>query len=1136
MYIADLHIHSRYSRATSRDCTPEYLDLWARRKGIQIVGTGDFTHPAWREELREKLEPAEDGLYVLKEGYRIQDSTAAAAMQPRFVVTGEISSIYKKKDKVRKVHSLILLPGLEDAEIISGKLESIGNIHSDGRPILGLDCRDLLEILLELCPRAVYVPAHIWTPHFSLFGAFSGFDTVEECFDDLSPYIRAMETGLSSDPPMNWRISALDKYQLISNSDAHSPAKLGREANLLDIELTYEGLRNAIQEGVGLAGTIEFFPEEGKYHFDGHRKCHLCLSPPEAEKYQGKCPVCGRKLTIGVSHRVEQLADRPEGFLRADGKAFESLVPLPEVIGASVGYSAASRKVVRQYEEMLRKLGSEFEILRIIPLEEIRSVSGHLITEGIRRLREGKVERIPGFDGEYGTIKLFKQTEIENLDGQMSLFDGMEMIRDTKEISGNTGTIQENGLSNEAQENGLSNEAQENGLSDEAQKNGRSDEAQVNSLSNEAQENGLSDNALKSRKGQTISKPVDGPAPQPLNPQQQKAVRSIDRAVAVIAGPGTGKTKTLISRILYLLETRKVKSSEITAVTFTNKAAAEMQERLGQQLGKGRSARLIQVGTFHSICLDLLKKQGMQFTLADETETLDMAADIVKSRKLELKPRQFLQKVSLIKTNSDVVTENDFPDFPDVTPFAALGITETEYAAYIEYRQTLRALHILDFDDLLTETLNLIKTDPTIPTQSFNYLHVDEFQDISPIQYRLIMEWTKRGRELFVIGDPDQSIYGFRGSDDKCFEHLKNDFSDLNIIRLTENYRSTPQVISGAVKVISKNPGKKRVLHPNRPDDNTQVRLVTAGSEMGEAIFTAKEINRLIGGIDMLDAQEKQETRTEHKTRSFADIAVLYRTHRQAELLEKCLRREGIPYVIAGREDFLAEKTVRGCICFFRSLADQGDTVNRDLCLKLLWDLEPSRISGSIFETMQEKYIPFLKKGKPQKVLEQWIEDMNLTDDIAVNKFLGMTVFYKSMQEFMDAVCLGVESDLKRCGGRQYTADCVTLMTLHGSKGLEFPVTIIYGVRKGVIPFERDSHLKKEDSAGIREEFITDMEEERRLFYVGMTRAKEELILTTSREASVFLEDLPEESLLRESADKRKQNDGGEQLNLFDFL
>ena len=250
MYIADLHIHSRYSRATSRECTPEHLELWARRKGIHIVGTGDFTHPAWREELKEKLTPAEDGLYVLKEEYRISDGITPDSFLPRFVITGEISSIYKKNDRVRKVHSLILLPGLEAAEVVSKKLELIGNIHSDGRPILGLDCHSLLEILLELCPESVYVPAHIWTPHFSLFGAFSGFDTVEECFEDLSPYIHAMETGLSSDPPMIWRVSALDKYQLISNSDAHSPAKLGREANLLDIRRR----RKNITESVRYAG------------------------------------------------------------------------------------------------------------------------------------------------------------------------------------------------------------------------------------------------------------------------------------------------------------------------------------------------------------------------------------------------------------------------------------------------------------------------------------------------------------------------------------------------------------------------------------------------------------------------------------------------------------------------------------------------------------------------------------------------------------------------------------------------------------------------------------------------------------------------------------------------------------------
>ena len=406
-YIGDLHIHSRYSRATSKDCTPEHLDLWARRKGIHIVGTGDFTHPAWREELKEKLEPAEDGLYVLKDGYRIKEDPVPGGKIPRFVVTGEISSIYKKNGKTRKVHSLILLPGLEDAERISARLEQIGNIHSDGRPILGLDCRDLLEIVLELCPRAVYVPAHIWTPHFSMFGAFSGFDTVEECFEDLTSYIHAVETGLSSDPPMNWRVSALDRFQLISNSDAHSPAKLGREANLFDIPLSYEGLYRAIQTGEGLGGTIEFFPEEGKYHMDGHRKCGLCLTPSETVKYNGKCPVCGRKITIGVSHRIGELADRPEGYVKPGAKPFESLVPLPEVIGASVGRGAAGVKVQREYRRLLAELGPEFEILRNIPPGDIRRAAGDRMAEGIQRLRNGQVECVPGFDGEYGVIRLF---------------------------------------------------------------------------------------------------------------------------------------------------------------------------------------------------------------------------------------------------------------------------------------------------------------------------------------------------------------------------------------------------------------------------------------------------------------------------------------------------------------------------------------------------------------------------------------------------------------------------------------------------------------------------------------------------------------------------------------------------------
>ncbi len=268
MYIADLHIHSRYSRATSKDLTPERLDLAAGQKGIRLLGTGDFTHPAWRKELWEKMIPAEDGLYRLRDEYVLEAEKRSEQSRTRFVVSGEISSIYRQDGKVRKVHSLILLPGLEAAERMSAKLEAIGNIHSDGRPILGLSCHDLLEIMLDVCPEGMFIPAHIWTPHFSMFGACSGFDSVEECFGELAPYIHAVETGLSSDPPMNWRLSALDRFQLISNSDAHSPAKLGREANLLHTSLSYMGLKHALETGEGLTGTIEFFPEEGKYHFE----------------------------------------------------------------------------------------------------------------------------------------------------------------------------------------------------------------------------------------------------------------------------------------------------------------------------------------------------------------------------------------------------------------------------------------------------------------------------------------------------------------------------------------------------------------------------------------------------------------------------------------------------------------------------------------------------------------------------------------------------------------------------------------------------------------------------------------------------------------------------------------------------
>lgn len=413
MYIADLHIHSRFSYATSRDCDLPHLDLWARRKGIGLLGTGDFTHPAWREELRQQLIPAGEGVYALRQDLRLPD--APTGEDPRFIVTGEISTVYRQDGKTRRIHHLLLLPSLEAADRLAAVLETVGNLRSDGRPILKLGSRRLLEMALAACPEAELIPAHIWTPHYSMFGAFTAFCTVEECFGDLASHIHAVETGLSSDPPMNWRVPALDGLTLVSHSDAHSPAKLGREANLLDTDRTYPALVRAIRTGEGFGGTIEFFPEEGKYHLDGHRSCGVCLTPEETLALGGVCPVCGKRLTVGVEHRVEELAERPAGFRPAEAKPFERLAPLPEVIAASTGFAAAGKRTAAVYEALLRELGPELYVLREAPVGEIARVAGPLAAEGVRRLRLGQVELRAGFDGAYGTVALLSPQEREKL-------------------------------------------------------------------------------------------------------------------------------------------------------------------------------------------------------------------------------------------------------------------------------------------------------------------------------------------------------------------------------------------------------------------------------------------------------------------------------------------------------------------------------------------------------------------------------------------------------------------------------------------------------------------------------------------------------------------------------------------------
>jgi len=412
-FIADFHLHSKYSRATSKDMDLENLDKWAKIKGIKVLGTGDFTHPEWFKSIKEKLIPAEPGLFKIKNG---DEAT-------RFILTAEISCIYSKKNRVRKIHVIIFAPSFEAVEKINTHLGWIGNLKSDGRPILGLDAKELAKIVLDSSPDCLVVPAHAWTPWFSIFGSKSGFDTIEECFEEYSKYIYAIETGLSSDPSMNWRLSALDKITLISNSDAHSPQKIGREANVFDTEMSYSAIVKAIKEGnpKEFLYTIEFFPEEGKYHYDGHRNCEVRLSPQESKKYNNICPSCGRPLTIGVMNQIDSLADREKGFTPSGAIPFKSLIPLNEIIAESLGMGVVSRRVDEEYKSLIKKFGTEFNILLDVAKENLVSATLPEIAEGIIRVREGKVFITPGYDGVYGKIRIFSQGEQKSISKQKTL-------------------------------------------------------------------------------------------------------------------------------------------------------------------------------------------------------------------------------------------------------------------------------------------------------------------------------------------------------------------------------------------------------------------------------------------------------------------------------------------------------------------------------------------------------------------------------------------------------------------------------------------------------------------------------------------------------------------------------------------
>ncbi len=405
-FLADLHIHSKYSLATSRDLSPENIWRWSQLKGITVIGTGDFTHPGWFRELKEKIEPGENGLYRLKKKFQTTGIPDSCAHDVFFLLSAEVSCVYRKNDRVRRIHSLIFVSDFAEATKLNRILSRTGKLNTDGRPQLKLDAEELLKIVLDLSAGAMLVPAHVWTPHYSIFGAKSGFDSLEECFHGLAPHVYAVETGLSSDPAMNWRLSFLEGITLMSNSDAHSPDRIGREANILDAGLSYSSITDTLKSGRGFAGTVEFFPEEGKYYYDGHRLCGISMDPAETIKHNCRCPVCGKRVTLGVMHRVEDLADRKKGFRPKNAPPFYSVVPLTGIIAETIGSGAKSKRVNNEYIKLLHELGSELKILMDTPLEDIEKADSPLLREAISRMRAGDVHIKPGFDGEYGKVKI----------------------------------------------------------------------------------------------------------------------------------------------------------------------------------------------------------------------------------------------------------------------------------------------------------------------------------------------------------------------------------------------------------------------------------------------------------------------------------------------------------------------------------------------------------------------------------------------------------------------------------------------------------------------------------------------------------------------------------------------------------
>lgn len=984
MFYADLHVHSKYSRATSRDADLEHLAIWARRKGITVVGTGDFTHPQWWAELKDKLVPAEPGLFRLRDDLQREvDRQVAPTCEgvTRFLLEVEVSTIHKKLDKTRKVHHLLYAPDFEQAGRIVERLARIGNLASDGRPILGLDPRHLLEITLDGGPGCFLIPAHIWTPWFAVLGSQSGFDTIADCYGDLTPHLFAMETGLSSDPPMNWRLSQLDRYTLVSNSDAHSPPKLGREACGFDTDLSYFAIRRALETREGYAGTVEFFPEEGKYHLDGHRACGVRFEPADTERQGGLCPACGKRLTVGVMNRVQTLADRPDGYSPAETDPFRSFVPLPEMLAEIRGVGEASRGVQAAYDSLLAKVGSELFILEQADVADLRRAASPTVAEAIRRMRDGQVIRQAGYDGEYGVIRLFDENELRQGACVGLLF---EMEREPAEPR----------------------------------------ECPPETLVSPP-----------------VALPVSQSPPPPqlagLDPDQAVAASLLHGPLLILAGPGTGKTRTLTHRLARLVTDGGAAPEQCLAVTFSRRAATELSERLVGLLGP--AGERVPVMTLHALGLSILREHAASIGLAPDFRVLgDEERQSWTAASFGLSERDARRLL------------RDASRSPRLVPDEA----QPAVAAYV---RALRANGLVDFDDLLALPTEWLEAHPEVAAAyraRWPWVSIDEFQDLDAVQLRLVRQLASTNgtaSHVCAIGDPDQSIYGFRGAVPEAFRRFADDFPGTRVVSLTRNYRSAPAIVASALAAIAPSS-----LVPDRkltPTSTSPQRLVLheAPSDRAEAEFVVQTIERLVGGASLFSFDSGRVATHAESPCSFADFAVLYRAEAVSEPLAEALSRAGIPFQRKSH----------------RRLADSPDV---QALLRVLRD-EPAA------ETAEPLSVVDRLKRAADTV---WPERPDVVTCLTELHPLAVRCGC-DLGTFLTELTLGSDVDLW-----DPRADRVSLLTLHAAKGLEFPVVFLIGCEDGVLPLRFGSEDENVD-------------EERRLFFVGLTRARERLIVSHSR-------------------------------------